>query len=131
MNEHRRKPSLCHNETLMNPDEHICHQCNKIRARRILAVHSRRIHQGARKLFKYEKFNSEFRVEVNILTTRRTMGDKIRCGGETRLDALYICQTDISKSNIARHRRACGTRAGVVGKREEAMKARGGESDPD
>ena len=83
-----------------------------------LTIHQRRMHQAPRKDFKCEKCDQIFASEN---TWKNHM--KSCSGGGACLRPNYvicsICGTEVSKNNLARHRRTCEARAGIAGRTDE------------
>ena len=83
-----------------------------------LTIHKRRMHERARREFKCSKCHESFPAETNWINHQKA------CGGPPQRPDLRRCDTcgeSFSKNNIARLRRICEARAGVAGRREEAM----------
>ena len=90
-----------------------------------LVNHRRRIHEvpGGKKEFVCDRCNEKFKSKGNWATHRKG------CGGEAGQPGRARCATcggEVSKTNIARHRRTYEARAGVTGRAEEALEDRGG-----
>ena len=98
--------------------------CNRIcKSKAGLRIHQVRMHEAPRKIFRCEKCGMELRTEGNWKNhVKRCMGERAE---DPRKVRCVTCGEEFSKSNIARHRRTCEARAGVAGRREEAMEERG------
>ena len=100
--------------------------CGKVcKSKGGLRIHQVRMHEKQRKTFTCSKCNSTFASESSwknhekrCMVERAEDPSRARCG---------TCGKDVSKNNIARHRRTCEARAGIAGRREEAREARGGQ----
>ena len=90
-----------------------------------LRIHQVRMHEKQRKTFTCSKCNATFASESSwknhgkrCMEERAEDPSRARCG---------TCGKDVSKNNIARHRRICKARAGIAGRIEEARETRGGQ----
>ena len=100
--------------------------CGKVcRSRGGLTIHRRRMHEAARKIFKCQICSMEFEQEANLLNHQKIcVGDEEVRPGVMR---CARCEREVSKTNIARHRRTCReARVGVAGRQDEEGGAGGG-----
>ena len=102
-------------------DEEGCGRLCKSKAG--LTIHKRRMHEPPRVNFKCNNCNKNFTTEANLLNHLKS------CRGEREVRpgvvVCGVCEREVSKNNIARHRRTHEGRAGVAGRAEEAREARG------
>ena len=92
--------------------------CGKIcKSRGGLRIHQKRMHEEARGRFPCGECGEIFRTENNMINHRKT------CGGSQAERQGYKrcerCGREVTKTNIARHRRACTAREGDGGVRGE------------
>ena len=82
-----------------------------------LTIHQRRMHQAPRKEFKCEKC-------AQIFFSENTWKNHMKsCTGGACIRPNYVtcttCNREVSRSNLARHRRTCEAGAGIAGRSDE------------